>query len=252
MSSGHLTRELLSSDFTWYRQRTERFFSRPRGFRRISATFVQQTERARDAYLENDVADRDFHEADPFRSESPASAHKGFTWDAEELIQPGTSSHEADVGREWKAGAERPLRKRLSASRFRAKQSGWRLGVLTGICLSALVLCGNFILLFVGFRYSGYRDGIGILAQGRSGSIALTSTVYHILINFLSTLLLTASNYSMQVLCSPTRDDIDRAHGEGMHLNVGVLSPRNIRFMKGSRELQWYTLMITSISLHLL
>lgn len=145
-----------------------------------------------------------------------------------------------------------PITPQTSLKRFIANQSGWRLGVFTGICLSAAVLCGNIVLAFVGFRYAGYNEGIGILAQGRSDSMAWTSTVYHILINILSTLLLAASNYSMQVLCAPTREDIDRAHSEGTYLSIGVLSPRNISFMKGSRALQWYILLVTSVSLHLL
>lgn len=136
--------------------------------------------------------------------------------------------------------------------RFRARNSGWRLGVLAGLCISTSVLCGNLALVFVGFRYSGYSAGIGILAQGPSTSIARISTIYHVLINALSTLLLTASNYCMQVLCSPSRDDIDRAHGEGSYVNVGTLSPWNVRFLKGFRKTGWYVLMLTSIPLHLL
>lgn len=151
-----------------------------------------------------------------------------------------------------RASSTLPVTQRASLKHFLARQSGWRLGVFLGVCLSSAVLCGNIILLFVGFRYTGYNNGIGILAQGRSDSMARMSTVYHILINLLSTLLLCASNYSMQVLCSPTREDIDRAHADGTYLDVGVLSPRNISFMKGSRASSWYILLVTSISLHLL
>lgn len=68
------------------------------------------------------------------------------------------------------------------------------MGVLAGSCCSTLVLCGNLVLMFVGFRYSGYNDGIGILAQGPSTKIARVSTAYHVVINILSTLLLTSSN----------------------------------------------------------
>ncbi|KAK5119985.1 hypothetical protein LTR85_007061 [Meristemomyces frigidus] len=96
------------------------------------------------------------------------------------------------------------------------------------------------------------RDGIGILAQGPSGKIASISTAYHVVINILSTLLLTSSNYCMQVLCSPSRDDIDRAHGEGSYVNIGVLSLWNVRYLKGFRKTGWYVLMLTSIPLHLL
>ncbi|KAK5680672.1 hypothetical protein LTS10_007605 [Elasticomyces elasticus] len=104
--------------------------------------------------------------------------------------------------------------------RFRQENSGWRMGVLLGLCISTSVLLGNLALVFVGFRYNGYQNGIGVLAQGRSTSVARLSTAYHALINILSTLLLTSSNYCMQVLCSPSREDIDYAHGEGSYVNI--------------------------------
>jgi len=143
-----------------------------------------------------------------------------------------------------------PLMRRVR--RFQQANSGWRLGVFAGLCISTFVLLGNLALVFIGFRYSGYHNGIGILAQGRSASVARISTVYHVLINILSTLLLTSSNYCMQVLSSPSRDDIDRAHGEGTYVNIGILSLKNLRNMTGSRRVGWYILMLTSLPLHLL
>jgi len=126
------------------------------------------------------------------------------------------------------------------------------MGVLVGLCISSLVLFANIFLIFVGFRYDGYANGIGVLAQGPSKEIATLSTVYHILINVLSTLLLTSSNYCMQVLCSPSRNDIDHAHSEGSYLNIGILSIRNVFFLGGPRMMSWLVLMLSSIPLHLL
>ncbi|SMQ48926.1 unnamed protein product [Zymoseptoria tritici ST99CH_3D7] len=135
--------------------------------------------------------------------------------------------------------------------RFERRNSGWRMGVFAGLCTSLTVLCGNIILIFVGFRYSGYEDGIGILAQGRSDDIARISTAYHVLINILSTLILTSSNYCLQVLSSPSRQDVDIAHSEGSYVDIGVLSLRNVRRWRGWRKLGWYLLMLSSIPLHL-
>lgn len=137
-------------------------------------------------------------------------------------------------------------------SRLKHRNTGWRMGVLAGLCMSSFVLCSNIIFLFIGLRYGGYADGIGIIAEGKSSSIARFSTVYHVLINILSTLLLTSSNYCMQVLSSPSREDIDRAHGDGTWVEIGLLSVRNLRFVGRKRSLAWLLLLLTSIPLHLL
>lgn len=138
----------------------------------------------------------------------------------------------------------------------RAKEnwlSDWRLGLVVGCGASGLVLIINFsILLVAASRYGGFKNGIGTLAKGLPASMSRLSTAYHILINLLSTVLLTSSNYCMQVLCSPTRNEIDAAHRKGRWLNIGVLSPHNLRFIRARRVLLWWILGLSSLPLHLL
>lgn len=74
----------------------------------------------------------------------------------------------------------------------------------------------------------------------------------HLVINILSTLLLGASNYSMQCLSSPTRSEVDKAHGQGIWLDIGVPSIRNLRRLSVSRIVLWWLLAISSLPLHLL
>lgn len=134
-----------------------------------------------------------------------------------------------------------------------SRYSGWRMGVLTGLVTTAVVLVSNIILLLLGvFRYGGYKDGVSELARGSSSSISTISAAYHVVLNVLSTLLLGASNYSMQVLSSPTRTDIDHAHQKGQWLDVGVLSLRNLRHIDRRRFWLWCMLGSSSIPLHLL
>lgn len=131
--------------------------------------------------------------------------------------------------------------------------SDWRLGLVVGCVASGLVLIINFsILLVAASRYGGFKNGIGTLAKGSSPSMSRLSTAYHILINVLSTVLLTSSNYCMQVLCSPNRNEIDAAHCKGKWLNIGVLSPHNLRFIRARRVLLWWVLGLSSLPLHLL
>lgn len=56
----------------------------------------------------------------------------------------------------------------------------------------------------------------------------------------------------MQCLSSPTRSEIDKAHGQGIWLDIGVPSIRNLRRLSTTRIVLWWLLAISSIPLHLL
>lgn len=137
----------------------------------------------------------------------------------------------------------------LSQSRF----YGWRMGVLLGSCMSAFVLCINVGLAIYGSTTdTGYVDGIADLKFGSAAEISRWSTTFHLFINALSTMLLAASNYTMQVLSSPTRDDIDRVHRKGQWFDIGILSFRNLRRIPRQRIAMSLVLAWSSIPLHLL
>lgn len=130
---------------------------------------------------------------------------------------------------------------------------GWRMGIFFGICSSIFVLCCNIIALVVAKRNGTSRgDGTLILASGRAISMSRWNTALHLMINGFSTVLLAASNYTTQVLCSPTRSDIDRMHARGSWLDVGLLSLRNLRYLPRGRVALGLMLGISSLPLHLL
>jgi hypothetical protein len=138
--------------------------------------------------------------------------------------------------------------RRIRNSRFH----GWRMGVLLGCCMSTLVLLCNLAIIITG-AIKGYdANGIADLLTGDETSVSQWNTAFHVVINALSTILLSGSNYTMQVLSSPTRDDIDKAHGKNRWLEIGVLSPRNIRSLPRKRAWLCFLLSLSSIPLHLL
>ena len=73
----------------------------------------------------------------------------------------------------------------------------------------------------------------------------------HLIINLLSTLLLGASNYSMQCLASPTREEVDKAHHQSTWLDIGVPSVRNLTRIARHRIILWWFLVISGVPLHL-
>lgn len=130
---------------------------------------------------------------------------------------------------------------------------GWRMGVFLGSCMSTFVLCVNIGLAIYGSTTeNGYKEGIADLKIGPAQNISRWSTTFHLFINAFSTMLLAASNYTMQVLSSPTRDDIDKIHQRGEWFDIGILSFRNLMRIPGQRSALSLVLALSSIPLHLL
>lgn len=74
----------------------------------------------------------------------------------------------------------------------------------------------------------------------------------HAVINILGTLLLGASNYVMQVLGAPTRQQVDAAHHKQTSLFIGVPNLRNLRWVGAKRLIVWLLLALSALPLHLL
>ncbi|KAF2446411.1 hypothetical protein P171DRAFT_430575 [Karstenula rhodostoma CBS 690.94] len=156
-------------------------------------------------------------------------------------------------------GPFRRLHARLSSYNTSTRYHGWRMGVLFGSCISALILCFNIAVLIVAStKGSGFQNGFAEPFSYDSRnvsrlSVSRLSSAIHIVINVLSTLLLSASNYTMQVLSSPTRAEIDREHRRGNWFDIGVLSVHNFKRNRISwrRKSLCAILVLSSVPLHL-
>jgi hypothetical protein len=131
--------------------------------------------------------------------------------------------------------------------------TGWRWSVFLGICGGSIVLLGNSSLLIAGaVTDAGYQQGVATLAKGSAEYIANVTIILHLLINMMSTLLLSASNHAMQVLSAPTREACIKAHRDRKWLEIGIPSFRNLNHITGRKRLLWALLFLSSIPLHLL
>ncbi|KAJ5954344.1 hypothetical protein N7501_008623 [Penicillium viridicatum] len=74
----------------------------------------------------------------------------------------------------------------------------------------------------------------------------------HLIINVLSTGILGASNYCMQSLVAPSREEVDKHHARGRWLDIGCSSVRNLFVIGRSRLALWLVLLVTAIPFHLL
>lgn len=88
--------------------------------------------------------------------------------------------------------------------------------------------------------------------QGTCEQTQKLATLTHVVVNILGALLLSASNYTMQVLASPKRADVDAAHRKGNTVTIGTQSFKNLRSVGYRRAVLWALLAVSSIPLHLL
>ncbi|KAF5001395.1 hypothetical protein FDECE_10958 [Fusarium decemcellulare] len=139
--------------------------------------------------------------------------------------------------------------------------TGWRAGLARCTAAAAFVAILNIIFLGVAAprlkpfdrkMVTGERaKGDGALFDGDCGKAKQLSIWLHLIINILSTVLLTAGNFAQQVLTAPTRREIDSAHLGHKWLDIGVLSIHNLRKISRSRVIAWSILAITSVPIHL-
>ncbi|CAH0056929.1 unnamed protein product [Clonostachys solani] len=132
--------------------------------------------------------------------------------------------------------------------------TGWKFGTAAAAFLTSIVLIINIVVAIICRAKISSKTGsssIGPVLSGDCASINKIGIGIHLVINIVSTLLLGASNYCMQTLSAPTREDIDKAHKRGSWMDIGIPSLRNIRFVRKRRLLVCLSLALTSIPLHL-
>jgi hypothetical protein len=128
---------------------------------------------------------------------------------------------------------------------------GWRFSVACGSLLAFLVFLLNSITTIL-ISAKAPKGAQNTLFDGNCDRVQQLNTMVHLLINVLSTILLSTSNYAMQCLTAPTRKEVDAAHASRQWLDVGVLSLRNLGRISQRRVGLWAVLGLSSLPLHLL
>ena len=99
----------------------------------------------------------------------------------------------------------------------------------------ATILFVNVIATIAVFARTGERGGLATIQEGSCPESERLGLQLHLLINALSAGLLAASNYCMQCVSTPTRENINKAHAQHRWLDIDVSSIRNLRNISGFR-----------------
>lgn len=140
----------------------------------------------------------------------------------------------------------------IVTTKRRFQMSGWKVGVTTWAALAIVVCLLNIAALIWATVVHDSRGPIAPLYKGSCSTVSQMSLWMHLLINILSTLLLSGSNYTMQVLVCPTRTEVDKAHANASWLDIGIPSLRNLRAISRVRIVMWGIIGLSSFPLHLL
>ena len=133
-----------------------------------------------------------------------------------------------------------------------ASYSGWRFGSIVACIEVGACLVLNVLFSVLATAIDGAPNGIGTLYEGNCKKVHSMDTWMHVALNVLATMLIGASNYTMQCLSAPSRSDVNKAHVNGTMLDIGVPSIRNFRYLPGRRIALWAILCCSTIPLHLL
>ncbi|OTA69970.1 hypothetical protein K449DRAFT_360814 [Hypoxylon sp. EC38] len=132
--------------------------------------------------------------------------------------------------------------------------TGWKQAAkvnCTILAATSVTLIG--CLIAVTTKVGGIKHTLPFYHGGcDGGSVSQVNVVLHLLINIISTLVVTSSNFFMQVLNSPSREELNTAHFKGSWVGVGIPSVRNAFSVSRFKTWCWICLLISSIPMHLL
>ncbi|KUJ06759.1 uncharacterized protein LY89DRAFT_678348 [Mollisia scopiformis] len=132
----------------------------------------------------------------------------------------------------------------------KSKRPQWRRALLAATTLAAVVLAMNVTWLIVVMTRYNVKFGLANLYEGSCNTTTKINLFLHILINVLSTALMGASNYAMQCLNSPTREEVDKAHQRGKWLSVGLTNMKNLAYIPRRRVVLFVVLFLSTWPLH--
>ncbi|KAJ5089838.1 hypothetical protein N7532_008522 [Penicillium argentinense] len=149
-------------------------------------------------------------------------------------------------------------KRKAAAENLKDEPPSWISGVYICAQASTIVLLLNIaIVAIASARSTEYSAKATFLSSSvvYHGNCTVSKhwdVALHLIVNILSTGILAASNYCMQTLVAPTREEVDAQHAQHQWLDVGSSSLRNIVRSGRYRLILWIILLTTATPFHLL
>lgn len=132
-------------------------------------------------------------------------------------------------------------------------QQGWRRsGIVNIVLVSALGCILLVILITCIIQTEAPFKNAAIFYEGQCDTTPRINLALHLVINIISSAVLASSNFFMQVLNAPSREEIDKAHLYLTTLEIGIPSVKNLRFVSTFKRCLWLLFFLTSFPIHLL
>ncbi|OTA86765.1 hypothetical protein M434DRAFT_147619 [Hypoxylon sp. CO27-5] len=139
----------------------------------------------------------------------------------------------------------------MELSKTLAKKNWRRTGFLNVILVLS---CGIILLVFliISLKNTGSSFSTStIIFEGDCESTSRLNLIFHLLLNILSTGILASSNYFMQVVSAPSREELDKAHRIFHSLDIGIPSFKNMQSISHFKRICWFALLSSSLPIHL-
>lgn len=129
---------------------------------------------------------------------------------------------------------------------------GWRRTAVMNIIMA--FVCVTILLIILSISVSQPGSSLSrptVIFKGDCTSSGRLNLVLNLLVNILSGVVLASSNFFMQVLSSPSREEIDIAHSWLRSLDIGVPSVKNLYYVARFKSFSWLMFLISSVPIHL-
>ena len=154
-----------------------------------------------------------------------------------------------DARRSWRTQPPRVARRfsrwwqQISGKGIRASLKYWF------VC-TILVFVFNLFAFTWAISNHKYGHGSRTIYRGRCDKAKRIASEIQLGINFLSMLLLASSNYCMQCVGAPSRDEVNQAHSKKVTLQLGLPTLKNIFWIDRCRAFLWLILGLVAVQIH--
>ena len=125
-------------------------------------------------------------------------------------------------------------------------------GVINALILGISTLILNIAIAWWLSTAEDFNANLVVFQRRSCRSSNTINIIGQVIINILATLLMAASNYCMQILSSPLREEVDAAHAAKKWLYIGVPNLKNLRHIPWTRRMLCLILVVSSLPVHLL